>query len=132
MTAIATVPHWPPPSLTTERADAVVAYQDGVAALVAGAAHADALLREAVALDPTFALARVALAVAEFAGGAPFAPPDLGPGLTRGERQHVEVVRTAFGGPPARAGDLRREHLAEFPGDLLAVWLPALARATGP
>ena len=43
---------WPPPSLTTERAEAVVAYQDGVAALVARAAHADGLLRDRWRADP--------------------------------------------------------------------------------
>jgi len=29
------------------------------------------------------------------------------------------------------AGDLRREHLLEFPGDLLIVWLPALHADVG-
>ena len=43
--------------------------------------------------------------------------------LTRGERQHLEVVRALLGDDPGRADDLRREHLAEFPGDLLVVWL---------
>ena len=46
--------------------------------------------------------------------------------MSRGERQHVEVVHAALSGDTCRADDLRREHLLEYPGDLLVVWLPAM------
>ena len=51
--------------------------------------------------------------------------PETPPGLTLGERQHVAVVRAHLAGDPERAHDLRRQHLAELPGDLLVVWLPS-------
>ena len=115
--------HWPPPSLTTTDPDAARLYQDGIAELVAGGAHARSLLSDAVEHDSTFALAGVALAVIDAAAGAPFTLPAVTPALSRGERQHIEVVRALLGADPRRALDLRREHLAEFPGDLLVVWL---------
>jgi hypothetical protein len=124
-------PHWPPPSLTTVAPDAVQLYQDGVAAVVAGTGHAEELLGKAVAIDPGFTLAAVALAVAEVSAGGRFSPPEAGPGLSRGERQHLEVIRAAFGEDRRRAQDLRREHLDEFPGDLLVVWLPTLTPPSG-
>jgi hypothetical protein len=117
---------WPPPSLSTPRREAVTAYQDGVAALVAGAVNAETLLAEALTVDPGFALARVAMSVAGVLAGVPFRPVPTADGLSRGERQHLGVVHASFAERPDRAADLRREHLAEFPGDLLIVWLPAL------
>ena len=122
------IPHWPPPSLTTADPDAVLLYQEGINDLVAGGAHARSLLGDAVGLDPTFTLAGVALAVADAVAGARFTPPAVTTGLSRGERQHVEVVRASFSEDLRHARDLRREHLAEFPGDLLVVWLRPLGR----
>jgi hypothetical protein len=113
---------------TTTNAAALAAYHDGLAALVAGSGHADALLGAAVDLDPDFLLAQVALAVAEVVRGRAYDAPALPPAASRGERQHAEVVRTTLQGDPRRAADLRREHLLEFPGDLLVVWLPAIPR----
>ena len=46
--------------------------------------------------------------------------------MTRAERQHREVVHTTLAGDVRHAADLRREHLLEFPGDVLIVWLPVL------
>ena len=117
------VAQWPPTPLTTVSPLAVARYQEGITALVADAAGAEALLAEAVDADPGFALARAALAVARAHRGVPFALVDPCGGLSRGERQHLAVVMTLFAGDPGRAADLRREHLAEFPGDLLVVWL---------
>jgi DNA-binding GntR family transcriptional regulator len=47
--------------------------------------------------------------------------------LTRKERHHVEIVLLAVAGDVARASALAREHLVEFPDDvvvarLLASW----------
>ncbi len=36
------------------------------------------------------------------------------------------LVVTPFAGYQGHATDLRREHLLEYPGDLLIVWLPVL------
>ena len=52
--------------------------------------------------------------------------------MQRGERQHVEIVNTALAGGATHAADLRREHLLEFPGDLLIVWLPVLQPRRAP
>ena len=44
-------------------------------------------------------------------------------GLTRCERQHVEIVALVLVGDVARARALRGAHLAEFPDDVLIVHL---------
>ncbi len=117
---------WAPPVPSTTNAAALAAYQDGLAALVAGSGHAEAMLRAAVERDPDLLLARVALGVAGVLRGVPYDAPPLPPSATRAERQHAEVVGTMLGGDPGHAEDLRREHLSEFPGDLLVVWLPTV------
>src|SRR5262249_32057514 len=108
-------PHWPPPPVASRDRAAVGRYGGAVAALVADAPHAGPLLDEVVAEPPDFALGRAARAVWAAQRGAAFAEPPAAVGLTRGERQHLEVVRTWLAGDVVRAGDLRREHLAEFP-----------------
>jgi hypothetical protein len=118
---------WPAPSLSTLSNEAVVCYRRGIAALVSGMAHADTMLGAALDADPDFYLAQVGLTVALTVMGAHFAVPTAPTGISRGERQHAEVVRTAFSGSRSHANDLRREHLLEYPGDLLIVWLPALS-----
>jgi hypothetical protein len=123
---------WTSPRPTTTNTAALAAYHDGLAALVAGSGHADALLGGAVDADPDFLLARVALAVAGVVRGGAYVAPELPTAASRGERQHAEVVGTTLQGDPRRAGDLRREHLLEFPGDLLVVWLPAVPRPSPP
>jgi hypothetical protein len=119
---------WASPLPSTTNADARAAYHDGLAALIAGSGHADALLRAAVERDPELLLARVALGVAGVLSGRCYEAPPRPPAATRAERQHAEVVHTALCGDPAHADDLRREHLSEFPGDLLVVWLPSVPR----
>ena len=123
---------WEVPPLSTKSVDAAIHYRDGIAALVSGIANADRLLGAAVELDPGFLLARVGLAVCDVVAGAPYAAPEIPDGVVaRGERQHAEIVQTSLCGDGRRATDLRREHLLEFPGDLLIVWLPTLARDGG-
>ena len=119
---------WETPALSTGSVEAVINYREGITALVSGIAHADALLTTAVALDPDFLLARVGLAVCAVVRGERYAPPTTAGTVGRAERQHAEIVATALSGDGARAGHLRREHLLEFPGDLLIVWLPVLER----
>jgi hypothetical protein len=60
------------------------------------------------------------------AGGPVTAPSAPAADLARGERQHAEIVAAWLRGETLRAADLRREHLADYPGDVLVVWLPAL------
>ncbi len=117
---------WAGPPLSTTSLLAVNHYRDGVAALVSGIATSDRLLGAAVDLDPGFVLAHVARAVSACANGGRYRPVRSSGVMQRGERQHVEIVNTALAGVATHAADLRREHLLEFPGDLLIVWLPVL------
>ena len=115
---------WPAPPLSTTHDDAVDAYRAGVGALVAGLPGADRHLERVVGIDPNFLMGRAALAAAAAMSGS--GVHVLGPSdghVTRGERQHVEIVTATLAGDP-RVADLRREHLREYPGDLLIVWLP--------
>jgi hypothetical protein len=123
-------PSWATPPVTVTDPAAIRHYESAVAALVAEAPHATSLLDEALAEHPDVALTRVARAVADAMRDGAFLLPDIGDGLSRGERQHLEVVRATFAGDAERASDLRREHLSEFAGDLLIVWLP-VALGTG-
>jgi hypothetical protein len=120
---------WEVPGLSTTSVEAAIHYRDGIAALVAGIANAERLLAAATTLDPGFLLAHIGLAVVDVTGGGDYAAPRVSAGVaSRGERQHAEVVAATFGPDCHRARDLRREHLLECPGDVLIVWLPALAR----
>jgi len=118
--------HWATPRPSTTDPAALAAYHDGLAALIAGNGHAEVLLRSAVERDPDLLLAGVALGVVGVLGGQVYVAPPLPLATTRAERQHAEVVRTMLDGDVGRAEDLRREHLSEFPGDLLIVWLPTV------
>ena len=119
-------PVWAAPVLSTDHPEAVAAYRQGIAALVAGAAHAADLLRDSVGMDPSFFLGQVAVAATEALDGRPFRSVVAAATVSRGERQHAEIVHAAFAGNEGHAADLRREHLIDFPGDLLIVWLPVL------
>jgi hypothetical protein len=120
---------WDGPPLSTSSSLAADRYLAGIAALVSGTGHADRLLTAALDADPGFVLAAVGRAVSRVVDGGAYEAVVVAPGTTsRGERQHVEIVHAQLSGDRARANDLRREHLLEFPGDLLVVWLPAASR----
>lgn len=123
---------WDTPPLSTTSTEAATRYRRGIAALVAGIDHAEDLLAEAIAIDPDFHLARIGKAVAQAAAGQRYAAPVPTRRPRRGERQHAEIVEAALTGDRHRAADLRREHLLEYPGDLLIVWLPTLAALRPP
>jgi len=106
--------------------DAQARYRRGVVALVAGRADAEECLREALAFEPTFFLAQVGIAAMKALGGNPYTAPEQTVDILRGERQHAEIMACAFAGHHRRAADLRREHLYEYPDDLLIIWLPGL------
>ena len=117
---------WNTPPLSSGNRLAVACYRRGIAELVTATGHAAELLAEAVAIDPTFFVAQVGAAVADVVAGRPYRRPLPALRPLRGERQHGEIVDAELGGDRRRAADLRREHLLEYPGDLLIVWLPAL------
>jgi hypothetical protein len=123
---------WRTPPLSTTVDLAVASYRRGIAALVAGASQARASLQEAVSSDPGFHLARVGLAAAAAAEGEGFARLPDPPTLSRAERHHVEIVDALCRGDRVRAMDLRREHLLEYPADLLIVWAPLLTPDPNP
>jgi hypothetical protein len=112
-------------AVSTRSVEAATAYAAGVELLVTSSSEAVAVLRVAVESDPHFGLARVALACALAAAAG---PPDAGAcdrspppprASTRRERQHIEVVQLALSGERDRAAVLGREHLREFPRDVL-------------
>jgi hypothetical protein len=113
-------------SVSTRSCRSVLAYIRGVDLLLMSSPEAASALRVAVEGDPEFALARVALACALLAADQPV-ESELGEGSwcsandvpTRRERQHIEVIRLVLSGDRDRAAVLGREHLREFPGDVL-------------
>ena len=112
--------------ITTDAASAADAYSRGIQLLITSPVDADALLRDAVMADPNFALARVALALAVDAQGlaaehhqSADRADTTSVRATRRERQHIEVIRLVLRGDRERAAVLGREHLREFPNDIL-------------
>jgi hypothetical protein len=112
--------------ITTDAASAAHAYSRGIQLLITSSVDAEAPLRDAVTADPHFALAWVALALALGARGLAAecsACEDRTAttltGATRRERQHIEVIRLVLSGERERAAVLGREHLREFPNDVL-------------
>ena len=101
------------------------AYVEGVELLVRLSPEAMTPLRASVESDPHFELARVALACALAAAGMPPEEsrcdcwPHSCRASTRRERQHAEVIRLVLSGERVRAAVLGREHLHEFPNDIL-------------
>lgn len=110
--------------LSTSSATAAARYVDGIDVTLSGNAGADELLAAAVAADEGFALAQAALARAEQFRGQ-VAPARtraararaLAASLTARERGHVEAIAVAVEGNNARALELVREHVREFPRD---------------
>jgi len=118
---------WRSPALSTSADAAVRSYRQGIAALIAGAPHSQRALEQALTADSGFALAHVGLAVARFAHGERFEPPPLSTlQMSRAEQHHAEIVEALCRGDRGHAADLRREHLLEYPADLLVVWAPNL------
>jgi hypothetical protein len=113
--------------ITTDAASAAHAYSRGIQLLITSSREAEALLLDAVTADPQFALAWVALAVArglaaEHHQFAERAQTTLA-GATRRERQHIEAIRLVLSGERERAAVLGREHLREFPSDILVSYV---------
>jgi len=120
------------PITTTSQAarDAYVAGADGVL----GAGDTDKEdLRRAIAADPDFALAHIALARSSFivadvatARAGIAKARELAPKLTPREQGHINALALAMEGKPADAFEATKAHLTEFPRDAMVA-----APATG-
>ena len=113
-----------------EARDAYVAGADGV--LMAGPTD-KADLRRAIAADPDFALARIALARASFivadvatAREEVAKARSLAPKLTPREQSHINALALAMEGKPVDALAATKAHLTEYPRDAMVA-----APATG-
>ncbi len=113
-------------AVSTESLASAVAYARGIDLLLMSSAEAESALREAVGADPHFELARVALACAHARADNQAESPlrdrprcSAASAPTRRERQHIEVIRLVLSGDRDRAAVLGREHLREFPNDVL-------------
>jgi hypothetical protein len=112
-------------AVSTRSVKSAASYAQGVELLIGLSLEALPALRSSVESDPHFELARVALACALAAAGLPAealrcdcSSPSCR-ASTRRERQHIEVVRLLLSGERERAALLGREHLTEFPSDML-------------
>jgi len=112
--------------VSTRSFEAALAYNRGLDLLLMSSPEAASALRIAVEADPEFELAHVALVCALVIADKP-AEGALREGSlrsaaivrTRRERQHIEVIRLVLRGDRDRAAVLGREHIREFPGDVL-------------
>lgn len=123
--------------LTTTSEPAAHAYRDGIDRLLAGRSDATVPLATAIRRDPGLAVAHAALAIAlPGASHAAALAIDTASrrtqarGVTRRERQHVDVLAAAVTSASITI-ELAREHLAEFPADapVLLVTVRALHHA---
>ena len=123
----------PPDQIASVPAEAADLYRRGVELLTCGdPVTAIPVLHRAVAIDDQFALANVALAVAEDAVGnrdacrTAIARAKAHRQISRRERQHVDVVALVIDGKLTRASVLGREHLREFAPDVLLIHVLAV------
>ena len=107
---------------------ALAHYVDGVDRILSANAGAEAVLAEAAALDPDFALAHVALGrnaqlygrMDEARGHAARASAAVARASER-ERRHVEALALAINGESQRAMAALEAHMRDFPRDALVL-----------
>jgi tetratricopeptide (TPR) repeat protein len=117
-------------TVTTPSARALALYAEGVDRILSANAGAEALLTEAAALDPGFALAHAALArndqlygrVDEARRAAARANACVA-GTSERERRHVEALALSINGDSARALAAIETHMRDFPRDALVLSL---------
>jgi hypothetical protein len=121
-------------AVTVADPEALRLYDDAVDEFAAGR-PARALARRCVVMAPSFALGRACVAVLSTEGCGPgllpagWPPPSAG--LTRRERQHLEIVGAMLIGRLDRASGLAAEHLGEYPSDRLIAALLRAGRCWG-
>jgi tetratricopeptide (TPR) repeat protein len=120
-------------SLSTASQAARDAYVEGADCILSAAVGPEAHLERALAADPDFALAHIALARAKFLGAqvpqartAAARARELATRATPREQSHVNALALGIEGKAADALAAIREHVALFPRDAMA-----LAPATG-
>lgn len=110
--------------LTTTSSDAVQLYIDGLDRALSGNVGAELQLTEATRIDEGFAMAHAALAAyqarlrrpEQARASAEMAKATSG-GLSRRERQHIDIIHMSLTGDGQNALQLAREHLEDFPSD---------------
>lgn len=119
--------------VSTSSAAALDAYVAGADCLLGAIAGADEYLDHAIADDPGFALAHIALARARFvsaevgkARDSAARARELAERTGMRERSHVNAIALAIEGKPVESLAATRIHLSEFPRDAMV-----LAPATG-
>jgi DNA-binding FadR family transcriptional regulator len=117
-------------SITTESAAAAALYTEGVELLIRSSPDARKQLLDAVTADADLAVALAAVAVDARSRGfenecdqAIERAVTAAHGITRRERQHVEIVALVLTGHVDRARALCAAHLAEFRHDALIAHL---------
>ncbi|HEY2976352.1 MAG TPA: tetratricopeptide repeat protein [Burkholderiaceae bacterium] len=114
--------------LSTTSMEARDAYVAGVDSVISGVAGYRELLGQAIAFDPSFALAHVALARGLFLD-AEIAPArecasrarELADETSERERSHVEVIGLGVEGKPAQAMQAMLAHLRSWPRDAMVL-----------
>jgi tetratricopeptide (TPR) repeat protein len=115
-------------ALSTSSEEARRAYLDGEARLLAAKPSPEKAFEKAIAADPDFALAHAGEARALFmmaripqAKAAALMARELAKNLPQREKNNVEIVVLTIEGGAARAYQLAREHLREFPTDAMVL-----------
>jgi tetratricopeptide (TPR) repeat protein len=110
--------------LSTASATALDLYIDGVDRAFSGNIHAELKLSEAIEADEGFAMAHAALAAHQSRIRIPQAAREnaarakaLSAGLSRRERQHIDIIHESLTGSGETALKLSYEHLDDFPSD---------------
>jgi len=116
--------------VTTSSDRALVLYVEAVDRILSANAGAEALLAEAIALDPQFALAHVAHARSaqlygrmEEAKSAAARANACAASASERERRHIEALSFSINGEPQRAMAAVEAHVQEFPRDALVLSL---------
>jgi Tfp pilus assembly protein PilF len=117
-------------TVTTRSARALSLYVEAVDRILSANAGAEALLSEAVALDPGFALAHVALArnaqlygrMDEARGAAARAAACVG-GASERERRHIQALTLSINGEASKAMAAVEAHVRADPRDALVLSL---------
>jgi tetratricopeptide (TPR) repeat protein len=117
-------------SVTTTSARALTLYIDAVDRILSANVGADALLAEAIEIDPGFALSHIALArraqlhgrMDEAKRAAARANACAAASSAR-EQRHVEALTFSINGEPARAMAAVEAHMRDYPRDALVLSL---------